>query len=178
MGLWSKLFGKADGAKDSEPPASSPAQAEPAQPLEPPSFGDACQEVLDYLRELRSGGSPQQDFERESLANDLGFDTLDLAELIAAHAAQQGRSAKDVAGRMRGGVRIPGAEDYDDDHGGKSSLANLVERAGILMEAFPKAVERRTLLTSGAVGPGNEVRPFSPQVTVGFLLKYLRSLGL
>ena len=57
-------------------------------------------------------------------------------------------------------------------------------RTGILAEPKDEGgpgfteEERRKLFEGGAVGPGNEVRGFNPHITVGFLLKYVRALGL
>ena len=155
--------------------------------MQPEEYGDAAghHPVLAYIRGVRAGTPADPAYERKALTADLELDTLDLAELLLALGREKGMDADAIAGAMQTrGIKIPGAEDYDDDRGGWSSLPNLVRRAGGLgapdeegRETFNET-DRRKLLASGAVGPGNEIRPFSPHVTVGFLLKYLRALGL
>jgi hypothetical protein len=140
---------------------------------------EAHHAVLSYLRGRFRGGPRDEVYEAKSLTDDLSFDTLNLVELLYVLATDRGIDSKTFSDAIStSNVKIPGAEDYDDDHEGWASLAALYQRVVILAGAAMPEPVRDTLLAAGVVGPGTEVRPFHPQVTVGFLVKYCRALGL
>jgi hypothetical protein len=195
MGFWSRLFGGGRAPDstglglnlhDAAPPPTPAAGSAPHDGGTPPEYRntDAHHAVLAYIRRIGAGGAADPAYERLSLTGDLEMDTLNLCELLLVLGREKGIDAEAVHGAMRRGIKIPGAEDYADDHGGKSSLANLLLRAAALAAPGPEGralfteMERRALLVTGAAGPGNEVRAFSPHITVGFLLKYVRAIGL
>src|SRR5262245_51747675 len=104
MGFLARLFGR------QQPPAvAAPRLAERRL-------------VLDYLRRQRSGQRPDPDFEAKSL-NALGLTTLDLVELISAHADDCGLFESQVREFIAIG-RPPNRK-----------LANLFQRVRILAQS-------------------------------------------
>jgi acyl carrier protein len=134
-------------------------------------------QLLSYISHVWAGNAGDQKVEALSISADLGLDTLDLVEILLALSEDLGIKSDTVSQKMRySKVKVPGAEDYDDDKGGWASLANLFARIAKLAEANLSEEQRDALLIAGVVGPGNEVRPFDARVSVGFIVKYCRAI--
>jgi hypothetical protein len=134
------------------------------------------QRLLSYISYVWAGNPTDSQYEAMSVSGELGLDTLDLVEILLALSKEMEIHADVVNEKMSvSKIKIPGAEDYDDDKDGWASLANLFARVAELAEAFPER-ERDALLQAGIVGPGNEVRPFDSRVSVGLILKCCRAI--
>lgn len=127
-----------------------------------PFDGSAHRIVLAYLRRLRAGQPPDPAFEARSLAHDLGFNTLSLAEVMFAVSCEHAIPVDTIADFLACG--IPG--------GGDLETANLLKRIAILAESFSEE-ERDLLLATGIIGDPSEVAPISAHFdNVGFMVKY------
>ena len=132
--------------------------------------------LLSYISYVWAGNPSDSQYEAMGFSSDLGLDTLDLVEILFA-LSKDLRIAADVVNQKMNvsKIKIPGAEDYDDDKGGWASLANLFARIAELANAFTE-VDRKALLIARVVGPGNEVRPVDSRVSVGLIVKYCRAI--
>lgn len=128
----------------------------------PPEYDPtAHHRILAYLRHIESGAASDAAFENRRLSTDLGFNTLNMAEVLLAVVNERGLSIEAVLGFMR--VSPP--------HG-EARLANLLERTTLLAEDFDER-DRMLMLSSGAVGDPSEIVFLSGECDhVRFVVRY------
>src|SRR5262245_37426876 len=103
MGLFSRGFGAGGGIRRD---ASSPRRTQ-RQP-------SVHRTVLGYIRRLQDGAPADSAFESRKLTGDLGFDSLNFAELLVALARDAGRSAEELASDVKTwGLPLPVAEPFN-----------------------------------------------------------------
>jgi hypothetical protein len=123
-------------------------------------------QILDYFRRLESGGQLDPTFEQLSLNNDLGFNSLDLAEIIFAISKEYEIPIDRIVHFLS--IGLPG--------GGDQALALLLRRIATLADSF-STIERMALLDSGVVGDRKEILPINSMFdSVGFIIKYCRAV--
>ena len=123
--------------------------------------------IFRYLKGIWAGAQPDPEFEGRSLNEDLGLDSLGLAELFFALSEELELPTERIVHFVR--VGAPG--------GGDQEVANLVERIAILSRGGTSESERAILLESGVVGDLGELQPIAPHFdNVGFVVKYCNAI--
>ena len=123
--------------------------------------------IFHYLKGIWDGAQPDPEFEGRSLNEDLGLDSLGLAELFFALSEELELPTERIVRFLR--IGVPG--------GGDQEVANLVERIAILSRGGASESQRAILLQSGVVGDPGELLPIAPLFdNVGFVVKYCNAI--
>jgi hypothetical protein len=122
--------------------------------------------ILDYLRRLRNGAEADPAFEQRSLSYDLGFNSLNLAELVYSLTLELDIPPQRVIAWEWTGIPGP-----------PRPLADLFERVTILAQAGFDEIDRDELLDSGVVGDRQEIFWLIPDFDmVGFVIRYATAI--